>query len=501
MLIPKEEIMKNRIKYAVVVLGLALSSFLYSCEDDSINTNIDDTNDLTVTTDATDYEVIQYDELKITPDVSAKIQDGRTYTYEWSAYPRSGGTTAEIVSLSKTKDLDKAIELKVNDYYLVFTITDSKTGVAQSQRYSLRVNSGFYEGWLVANNSNGKGKLSFIRVDGTVIENPMEVINGKTYPGLAMDSGAPIEALNGIQQIYYFTSQGAYLFDADTFTELGDATTIFSEEISAQGPANVTVGGLGYNMNVVNNGKIHTTSLFYGFDGFYSPKIITSTYTDVFPFQFAINGGSGLGRTYFYDQTAKRFVYNSYAAPTTITYAAATATNVNFNMAAAKGTMLAAAHGVGTTHYALMKIDADASYHMYSLAASAPSGNKEISLAGLDRVKGFDALSSGASLIYFAIDNKLYRYDFAANKAEEIYTFDSGSTIADVKVYKNPYMYFSLSQVNEMHNKRIAVAVNKAGAGEVFYFDLTGTGYVTNSTYSAHFTGFGEIKSLSYRNR
>jgi hypothetical protein len=500
MLIPKNEIMKNKIKYGTVVLGLALSAFLYSCEDDSINTNIEDTNDLTVTTEAADYEVIQYDVLKISPDISAKIQDGRSYTYEWSAYPRNGGNTDEIVSISKNKDLDKTIELKVNDYYLVFTITDSKTGVAQSQRYTLRVNSGFYEGWLVANNSNGKGKLSFIRIDGTVIDNPMEVINGKTYPGLAMDSSAPINELSGVQQIYYFTSKGAYLFDADTFTELGNASTVYSEEISAQGPANVTMGGLGYNMNVVNNGKIHTTSLFYGFDGSYSPKIITTTYTNVFPFQFAINGGSGLGRTYFYDQTAKRFVYNSYADPTTIIYAAATATNVNFDMAAAKGTMLAGAHGIGTIHYALMKAD-DGTFHMYSLAARAPSGNQLMTLGGLDRVKGFDALSAGGSLIYFAVDNKLYRYDFAANTVEDIYTFDSGSTIADVKVYKNPYMYFSISPVDEMHNKRIAVAVNKAGAGEVFYFDLTGTGYLTNSTYSAHFTGFGEIKSLNYRNR
>lgn len=493
--------MKKIIRNSAVVLGVALSAFLYSCEDDSINTNIDATNELTITAEETNYQVIQYEKLSITPDVSATIQDGRSYTYEWSAYPRLGGTTDETVSISKTKNLDAEIELKVNDYFLVFTVTDNKTGVAQSTRYTLRVNSGFYEGWLVTNNSNGKGKLSFIRVDGTVIDNPMEDINGKTYSGLAMDSAAPINELNGNQQIYYFSSTGAYLFDADTFAELGDATTTYSEAISAQGPANVTVGGYGYHMSVVNNGKIHATSLFYGFDGFYSPGIITSTYSNVFPFQFAINGGSGAGRTYFYDNNSKRFVYNSYSAPTTITYAAATATNANFNMADAKGTMLAGAHGVGTTHYALMKIDADASFHMYSLAASVPRGNKTIALAGLDKVKGFDALSAGAALIYFGIENKIYRYDFAANTAEEIYAFPTGTNVADLKVYKNPYMYFSLSPTDPLHNKRIAVAVNTGTAGEVYYFDLTGTGYIKNSTFAQRYTGFGEIKTLSYRNR
>ncbi|MFD2943339.1 PKD-like family lipoprotein [Flavobacterium notoginsengisoli] len=493
--------MKKFIKNGTVVLSTVLLSFIYSCEDDSINTNLEKTNDLMVTTEQSDFEVVQYDKLKISPNVSASIQDGRTYSYEWSAYPRNGAAADELVSISKSKDLDTAIELKVNDYYLVLTIKDSKTGVLQSQRYTLRVNSGFYEGWLVANNSSGKGKLSFIRVDGTVIENAMEEINGKTYDGLAMDAAAPIDELSGLQQIYYFTNKGAYLFDADTFAELGDATQVYSEPISSQGRVSVTVGGLGYNMNVVNNGKIHTTSLFYGFDGFYSPKIITSTYSNVFPFQFAINSGSGLGRTYLYDNTAKRFVYNSYADPTTISYAAATPTNAFFNMADAKGTMLAGAHGVGTTHYALMKVESAGTYHIYSLAASVPSGNKQLTLSGLDRVKGFDALSSGASLIYFAIDNKLYRYDFAANTAEQIYEFDAASTISDVKVYKNPYLYFSISPTAEMHNKRIAVAVNKGGAGEVFYFDLTGTGYISNSTYSAHFSGFGEITSLNYRNR
>lgn len=487
--------MKNFKKYTAVLLTAVLSFFLYSCEDESQNFDIEAANELVITTENTSYNVIQFENLKITPEISHSIEDGRTYSYEWSAVPTNGGTTDEIVSLSKTKDLNIPISLKVNNYSLVFTVSDDKTGVAYSERYAMRVNSGFYEGWLVANNSNGKGKLSFIRIDGLVIDNPIEQINGKSYPGVAMDAASPIAEFSELQQIYYFTSQGVYLFDSDSFAELGDANSVFSQPITANGRANVSVGGYDYSVNVVNSGKIHTTSLFSGFDGSYSPSLI-GNYQSVFPYQFV----SSNGRTYFHDNITKRFVYLGFGS-TDVLLAANTPSNVFFNMANTKSTMIAAAHGTGTIYYALMKDDASGTYQMCRLTNGVPTGKKELSVEGLEKVKGFDALSQGASLIYFAVENKLYRYDFAANTAEVIYTFDSGSKVSDIKVYKNPYVSFSLSPVDAKHNKRIAVALNKGTAGEVFYFDLTGTGYVTNSVYAEHYTGFGEIAALSYRNR
>jgi hypothetical protein len=364
----------------------------------------------------------------------------------------------------------------------------------------LRVNSGFYEGWLVTSNKAGKGKLSFIRIDGFVIDNPIEEINGKTYSGLAFDVASPIDSYSELQQVYYFSENGVYIFDANSFAEVGDSNSLFSSNITSNQKASIGVGAFGFNVYIVNNGKIHTSSLFYGFDGSYSPPL-SGNYDSVYPFVFTNQSfNAHFGNTYFYDNGNKRFIRIGYNSPT-VAIATGTPTSPYFDMANTNKTMIAATKGVGITFHALMKDDDTNAFYIYSMAGGLPTGKKEISLAGLDNVRGFDAISSGGNLLYFGIGNKLYRYDNSANTVDEIFTFSGGAQIADVKVYKNPYVYFSLSPTDPLHNKRIAVAVNNGENGEVFYFNLTGTGFIENSTFTEHYTGFDTISTLSYRNR
>ncbi|WP_281631576.1 PKD-like family lipoprotein [Flavobacterium luteolum] len=469
-----------------------------SCQTDDQDFSYDPTNEISVVTDTTSYSVIQFETLNIVPEISNSIKDDRTYKYEWSAYATLSGKTPVV--LSTEKDLNEPIGLDVNTYHLVYSITDTKTGVVYTQRYTLKVDSGFYEGWLVANNKDGRGQLSFIRKDGLVIYNPAEEVNGKTYSGMAFDAAAPINDLTDNHQIYYFASDNIYLFDANSFTELSTSEKLFGLPLVSSAPADVAIGSLSSTAYIVNNGKIHSTSMFAGFEGAYTAPL-TGDYDSVYPMAFVNQSFNAyFGNTYFYDNIRKKFVFAA-MGEVRINAAAATASNAFFNMASVNRTMLVAAKGTAGRYHFIMKDDSTSKCYLYSLNNGIPSANKEIALAGIDQITSFDAISSGAELAYIGLGNKLYKYDIAANTTVEIYEFPATAKIADIKTYKNPYLDFSINPTDPQHNKKITVAVNNGGSGEVFVFSLSGTGTIVNSTFSEHYTGFGEIKSVAYRNK
>lgn len=487
--------MKSKIVYILAVLFAIL---LGSCQSDDQDFNYDPTNEISVVTDTTQYDIIQFEVLHIVPEITTTIKDDRIYKYEWSAYATV--SPGPPIILSTEKELNEPIGLDVKSYHLQFNITDTETGVVYTQRYGLKVSSGFYEGWLVVNNKDGRGQLSFIRKDGLVIYNPAEEVNNKTYSGIAFDAAAPIDDITDMHQIYYFAGDNIYLFDANSFAELNTSEKLFGMHLSSNNAADVAIGAYSNNAYIINNGKVHLSSIYPNFEGAYTPAL-TGDYDAVFPMAFVNNQfNEFFGNTYFYDNIRKKFVYAGYT-DVKITAAPATASSPYFDMAAVNRTMISAAKGTAGKYHFIMKDESTSKYFLYSLADGSPAGNQEISQSGIDQVKGFDALSSGADLAYFGIRNKLYKYDIAAKAVSEIFTFAASSQIADVKVYKKPYVDFSINPSDPDHNKKITVALNNGSIGEVYVFSLTGTGNITGNTFSEHYTGFGEIKSIKYRNR
>ncbi|MCI9843582.1 PKD-like family lipoprotein [Flavobacterium pectinovorum] len=487
--------MKSKILHALTLLFLIL---LASCQSDDQDFNYDPTNEISVVTDTTQYNVIQFEVLHIVPEIATTIKDNRSYTYEWSAYATIA--PGKPIVLSTEKELNVPIGLDVKTYNLQFSITDAATGVVYLQRYGLKVSSGFYEGWLVVSNKEGRGQLSFIRKDGLVIYNPAEEVNNKTYPGPGFDAASPINDISDMQQIYYFAGDNIYLFDANSFSELSTSEKLFGIPLASTGYADVAIGSLSINSYLINNGKIHLTSISPSFEGAYTPAL-TGDYTSVFPMSFVNNDFNDFfGNTYFYDNVRKRFVYSGYA-DIKITAVPSTASSPYFDMAAVNRTMLAAAKGTAGKYHFIMKDDSTSECYLYTLTDGNPDDNQQINLSNIDQLKGFDALSDGADLAYFGIGNKLYKFDIAAGSTSEIFEFPGSSQIADVKVYKNPYVDFSINPTDPEHNQKITVAVNNGAQGEVYIFSLTGTGNIANGTFSEHYTGFGEIKSLKYRNK
>ena len=92
--------------------------------------------------------------------------------------------------------------------------------------------------------------------------------------------------------------------------------------------------------------------------------------------------------------------------------------------------------------------------------------------------------STTFKLMYYAANNKIYLYDIAANSSRLIYTFPAGYVIKEMK---------------KSGTTRLVVATKMGVAGEIYYFDLAGTGDFVANTYTKKFTGFGDIVQLTAR--
>lgn len=476
---------------------LVLVWIITGCKRDRQDWQYTALNKVSIATDDSSFIVTQMDTLRIVTRLTESKPDGATYSYQWTLTPQLPADGTKPTLLSDKKDLEAIISVAPGNYLLRYYVTDTRTDIKSIMQYDLLVNGGFYEGYLVTSNKEGRGLLSFIRMDSTVFLDPAAEVNNKSYPGKAIGAYAGIA--DQLNQILFFTDKGLYRFNADDFTETGSNGDIVS--------ASMTWGdnvfyGISANLTdqyIVNNGGLYAAlaPLFVSVDemGPFSDKI--SGDYDLFPYVIT---STNQFACYFYDNKYKRFVKASYLSRD-LTVASGNNAN-SFSMANVGKTMIGCDYTAAGEYYCVMKDENG--YYLYSVTTNkspyAGIAQPFLNSPDIGKATSF-AASSILKQLYYAAGNKIYLYDVLAKTAHQVYQFPDGYQIKDLKMYKRIYLYFNTSPKDPMHDKRLVVAANKGNDGEVFFFDLNSLGDISGNTYSHKFTGFGSISQISYRNR
>lgn len=495
--------MKSK-KYIYTILVLILG-VVTSCYEDKNNYDLSAINEAIITTSEEDFAVEQLSELIITPEISHTLAEGDDYSYEWKIIePISDNDYFDRdyynEVIATTKDLKAIIYAPAGNYMLLYTVKNNQTGVSNYKEFDLTVNSGFYEGLIVAYDKDSHSELGFIRKDGNIGYDLIHQLNG-----IELESTVQLNSLI-VKQLKYIaltTANNHYLIDPDAFTIMSDKRALFPTSIehfedSYIGGNKVSGYGAPSDVFYINDGKVHA-DIGPDFGGVMAGMYSQSFYYaggDYHLFPFMFNGRSG-ATIYFYDNLNKRFLqctYNGRELKNTTMRS-----GDNFDPASVDKTALAAMMGYNQNIYYVMS-DAG-NYYIYTMqqfSATIANSIIQIDLANCPdfaQATRFDGRSD-QRFIYYAAGNKLYAYNLQTNKAQQVLALQTDEQIADIHVFRANMWQ---NTTDENFNKRIYIASNNGSNGKIYQYELLEDGMLSASP-EKEFEGFGKIVDIDYRN-
>lgn len=459
-----------------LIIIVAIMMTFAACKKSDQLYKYDQINDIKITDAITTFTVPQLDSLIITPTLAETAPAGDSFTYSWKLNASTDTTT-----IAKTKNLRIKVKLSPGIYPIVYKVTSNRNGIYALKQYTITVNGVYPDGWYVVNVKDGKGKVSLIRTDDVIFDNPMEVANNKTYPG------KPLSLYNFGKGgfFYYFTDQNAYRFNMNDWLELGDKKTILPDLATPlpfkSAPAFI-LDASKFDQFIVADGGLYAGVSGSAQDNIkpFSQRIPGdyNLFTGIFPNTYDI--------TYFYDNAKMRFMRMNIFSRI---LEDAPKTTGSFDMANVGRKMIASDRGKSTLFeeeiefYFVMQ-DNGGRYLM-SLTYDAfgntlPGINQQfVNSPEIANANNF-ASSSILKQLYYTVGNNVYLYDMLAQSARLIYTFPAGYVIKDIEMLRST-------------SKQLVIGVNNGTAGEVYYFNINGQGEFSNGTFAKKFTGFGEI--------
>lgn len=464
------------LKYFLKLSLIVVVMLTFACSKDNQSFKYQEINDIKIKDATTSFTVAQLDSLVITPTLVETMPEGDSFTYSW---------TLDSTVIAQSKNLRIKVTLSPGTYPMTYRVTSKRNGIYTLQRYIITVNGLYPDGWYVVNSEDGKGKVSLIRTDDVIFDNPMEVANNKTYPG------KPLSLYNFGKGgfFYYFTDQNAYRFNSNDWLELGDKSSVLPN-LATSLPFKTTPV---FSMNTSKFSQfiVADGSLYVGISGTTSQNVTPFTERipgnyDLFPGVFPAN----FNLSYFYDNTTMSFMQMGNFSR--ILERSRETSTMSFDMANVGKKMIAYDRGVtilgdeGIEWYCIM--EDNAGRYLLSLTGDADNtypgiNQKMLNSPEIGNANNF-ATSSILKQLYYTVGNKVYLYDILANSSRLIYTFPSGYVIKDIEMQRST-------------SKQLVIGVNTGAAGEVYYFDINGLGQFSNNTFAKKFTGFGEIIQLA----
>jgi hypothetical protein len=466
--------LKHFIKFSLVVVIM----LTFACSKNNQLVKYEQINDIKITDATTSITVPQLDSLIITPTLAETMPAGDSFTYSW---------TIDSKTIAESKNLRMKVTLSPGTYFIIYKVTSNKNGIYTLQRYTVTVTGVYPDGWYIVNNKDGKGRVSLIRTDGIIFDNPMEVANNKSYPGKAL-------ALYNFARggfFYYFSDQNVYRFNMNDWLELGDKSSVLpglATPLPFKAAPVFMMNTSKFEQYIVADGN-----LYVGISGS-EPSNNVKPFTERIPGNYNLFPGifpANYNLSYFYDNTTMSFMQIG-TLSRTLQPSPATRPPFSFDMANVGKKMIAYDRGVtvlgdeGIEWYFIME-DNNGRY-LLSITGDSdntfPGVNQQmVNSPEIGSATNF-ATSSILKQLYYTVGNRVYLYDILAKSARLIYTFPAGYVIKDVEMLRST-------------SKQLVIGVNNGAAGEVYYFDINSQGEFSNNTYAKKFTGFGEITQVA----
>ncbi|WP_316814516.1 PKD-like family lipoprotein [Pedobacter nyackensis] len=491
-------------KIYVFFTGLMLFAVLQSCKKKDAE-NLVPVNEISISGIENKYTLLSTDVLEIAPKLSASIQtdlDNSNYDFYWINMGVTSLNSTSQDTLARTKDLSTVLGLKTGQYKLFFRMVDKKTGVFYAKSFLVNISSALSRGFLLLSEVNGGSRLDMLAKTSTGYNVVTDVL-AKSASSLVL-TGKP-----------YFVSSIVNPFYGDqTFIGTSDGTNLVAEETFAAAPSSNIV--YQFKGTIPSVATFKPTMFYQGpqYGAYlYNEHDIYATFLMAAPFSTPINN-IGTGNVKFpaspfianymstgYESNAIIFdeqgqTFYNYKAESLGASAMPTGNLFDFNVKKKLVYMGFSLYNSGEVS-AILKDNDKSVYHFARFAA--PYKNiafgyqytyQVMNATDIDKATHF-AVTPQQGYLFYAVEGKLYEYDFASNSAKLMK--DYGSRKISMLKVNLPDAYW----IPEEYSNLLMIATydegNMSTSGKIEFFK-TAPVQGDLELYSSY-TGMGKVVS------
>ncbi|MGY0425685.1 MAG: PKD-like family lipoprotein [Polaribacter sp.] len=483
-----------------LLLMLCISLCTVSCLQDDGNYEYKNINEIKIDSLKEKYSVKRFDNFNIVPKVTNTQEESANLSYKWQAY-KIGLEYDKLTDLSTEKNLTVPIKLLTGGYTIYYTVSDNNTGVEWQDSFEIQVTNSIYQGWLVLSDVNGKPRLDILSLTDGEYQMKKDIISGLVLDGVP--GFVYCYELDGFRTygVYVSTSgNGTVRLDPDTFS-WNKGHNISKEFVSTQ-PTNLEVDNLISQNNseafIAVDGDIYA---YYKGRGIYYNVPINKIDGETFEASPLIAIGNYKGPI-LYDNTNKRFVKVRDAFVSPISGALAT----KFDYTTGKDLLYMASsdfnNSYGAETFAILNDPVDNKKYVaqFNSANGAQSNYHEITAPNFDQATSY-AVSPQWGYLFYAAGSKVYEYDISSKTTKLM--IDKGTE--EITLIKFQHFLAGNSRgatyeelYSNLASKLVVCSYNGSeGTMELYSVPPVNGPIKLESTY----TGFGKIKSISYRER
>lgn len=513
--------LKDNKIYKVLLLLVVVSAF--GCYKDKSNQELMPINEIQINDpkSKSTLTIFQGDTLKLKPSLTLSMQEKMDkLEFSWILYNSNG-----LISLASPRSvISDKYDLKYpitpdiftlgEPYVLRLKVTDKDSGVSSYISYNISIGNKFGNGWLVLEDKNGVGDLSFIFPDSTVEHNVYTSRNTTVLVKPKKLELTPFSVSEDIsaagKRLYILAESGSQEYNYLTMVKKFDygyefylAPTIQKPQLmtwvsTSSGPSKLANLGI-----VVNNGKAHS-NLVGGFPGVkkWGDAALNPSGNLNYSLAPYTAGGPNVAAM-FYDNTAKRF-YNIVAFSNTpgagsLNAFPAIASTTAFDLNNVGMDMIFQDSADVVHQYnAVMKGSDNQPYILrfktVNTSSDAPSLTISKAAMNAPNILSYTAAagSTNTGHIYYSNLNTISRYETGSNSIVESYSFPAGENVTAIK-----YAKYTFNDKEATKKARLVVGTWNGSEGKLYYFAISATGSM--GSYTKQFTGFSKIVDLAYK--
>ncbi len=492
--------MFKNIKVRFIVI---LSSFLLvmSCLKEEGNYDYNEINTVRIEGLEKNYSVTRFDNFNILPRLNDTLgpDNLKGYAYRWQAIPTDG--RGEFIELSNEKDLLVPIQLYPGGYNVYYTVRDLDTDVEFQTTFKLEVINSIYEGWMVLNEVDGDARLDMVTkiYDEYIVKHDILNIAG---------SELVLEGIPGFVCCYkMFDFYGIYISTSGNGTVRIEENTFawnegynLSYEFLGKQPVDLEVGEL-YSPGdgdayAFLEGNIYRTSIVNQVKYSVPINSIDGVVLEVSPYVGL--GKLSLNRTLIlYDIMNKRFLRTRRGR----TYKMPEGNLFDYNTGKDLVFMTGSRYleSEGAEIFTILNDPDDGKNYLaiFNSEKMHQSYYDEIIAKDFDQATCY-AVDPVHGYLFYAVGGKIYQYDFSLRTTKLM--LDKGAE--EISLIKF-HCFFSKKYHTDFGNKLIVCSYNPSGIeGSNGTMELYSVPQLNGQIeLVSSYTGFGKIKSVSYRER
>ena len=466
------------------------------------------------------YSVVRFDSINITPEITYKgemvnLENPQfpELKFTWEMYP-TGREVVERHVLSDSPILDVPLNQRELPWEVLYTITNTNTGVKTFAKFAVSITSALAEGWMVLYERNGatdvglitNNEISRSQVAEKLFLNIYSASNGgpmKGTPGSILYSYANLNA----RKLYIQSSQEVSMVNLSTFAKIFD----FDQGLFWSRPA--VVAPLIFRATdtrkefLINNNRVHVidyTVIAQGDRAFSDP--LGGNYGTLAPWM--ATSPAPLDAV-FYDQTNKKFMKIITRGSEVVPFASPQTTAAfdvnNVGMELLMGDM-----GWNNWEYMVMKDNAG---KHWLLSANFKAGDVvgvnigrgKYDMSACPEIANINAVTAGylGEIFYYSANNHLYQFKYTQGATEQLWTSPAGEVITNISLQKYYNPNRAAGAVFDPKNicKILYIATyNEANKiGTVYQMGVSETSGAIIPGTEKKYTGFGKIKAMGWK--